>query len=52
MMDKYIEILANVSKTKNHELIEECLNYYDVCGLNNLTEKQIADFCRMKGLVK
>lgn len=51
-MDKYIKLLANASKTKNHELIEECLACYGVIGIRELTRQQIKDFCRIKGLLQ
>ena len=51
-MDKeqYIQLLADVSDTKTHELITECLDYYNVNGVSELTEEQLAEFCRLKGL--
>ena len=51
-MDKeqYIQLLADVSDTKTHELITECLDYYNVNGVSELTEAQLAEFCRQKGL--
>ena len=50
-MNKYIYLLGIASKTRNHELLEECLNYYGVLGINELKEKQLEDFCIIKGLL-
>lgn len=50
-MNEYIKILVKASKTRRHELIEECLNYYGACGVRNLSVEQVEKFCRMKGLI-
>lgn len=50
-MNEYVKMLANGSRTENHELIEECLGYYGVNGVQELTEEQVKEFCRMKGLL-
>ena len=47
----YILLLGSKSKTKYHELIEECLNYYNTSGTKDLTEIQLAEFCKRKGFV-
>lgn len=51
MTNNYIDILANNSKTNSHEYIDECLMYYGVSGLKDLTEKQLEDFCKFKHLI-
>ena len=48
--NRLVKKLADASSTSSHELIEECLNYYGVYGVQELSEKKIEDFCRMKGL--
>ena len=48
--EEYIKLLDDESETKSHELITECLDYYSVNGVSELTEEQIAEFCRVKGL--
>lgn len=50
-MDKYIRILADNSKTKNHELIEEFLNEYGLYGMQEAAEEQVKEFIDKKGLV-
>ena len=47
----YILLLGSKSKTKYHELIEECLDYYNTSSIKDLTEIQLAEFCKRKGLV-
>lgn len=49
--DFYVNILAHNSKTDCHELITDCLNYYNVCGIRDLTVFQLHDFCKLKGLI-
>ena len=51
-MDKYIKLLADKSKTQGHELIEECLVYYGVIGVRELTKQQVEDFCRRNALLE
>ena len=51
-VNDYIRLLAKNSKTANHELIEECIMYYGVCGTQELNEQQVKEFCRKKGLLK
>ena len=51
MTGDYLKLLARESKSERHELIEECMDFYNVCGTKELNEKQVVDFCRMKGLV-
>lgn len=43
-------MLAEGSRTPQHELIVECLDYYGLYGTAELTEKQAKDFCKMKGV--
>lgn len=50
-MNKYIQLLASASNTRNHELIVECIDFYGVNGVKELSEHQLREFCRMKGLV-
>lgn len=47
--DYYVNLLAKQSKTSQNELILECLDYYNVNGLMQLTAQQLAAFCKMKG---
>ena len=51
-MDKtqYIQLLADASETRYGDLLVECLDYYKVFGTSELTEEQLAEFCRLKGL--
>ena len=51
-MDKaqYIKLLVDASDTRYGGLLVECLDYYKAYGTSELTEEQLADFCRMKGL--
>lgn len=51
LVETYIDLLAEKSETKSHELIKECLDYYNVNGVFELTEEQVINFCKMKGLV-
>ena len=50
LKSKYVELLSSKS-TAGHDLILECLNTFGVYGLYELAEKQLYDFCRIKGLV-
>lgn len=52
MMNEYVKMLANGSRTEKHELIEECLEYFGAFGIQELTEEQVKEFCRLKGLKK
>ena len=51
-MDKaqYIKLLVDASDTRYGDLLVECLDYYKVFGTSELTEEQLAEFCRQKGL--
>ena len=51
-MDKaqYIKLLVDASDTRYGDLLVECLDYYKAYGTSELTDEQLADFCRMKGL--
>lgn len=51
-MDKaqYIKLLVDASDTRYGDLLVECLDYYKVLGTSELTEEQLAEFCRQKGL--
>lgn len=42
--EKYIQILADGSRTPQHELILECLESYGAYGTRELTEEQLRDF--------
>lgn len=46
--DRHIKALAAMSRTDQHELLIEMMNYYGVQGLYELTEKQTEDFLNMK----
>ena len=48
--DDYIKLLSNTSDTRYGDLLVECLDYYKVLGTSELTEEQLAEFCRQKGL--
>ena len=50
MSSKYIQILSEASG-RYGELLLECLQHYNVYGLQELTEKQIKSFCKLKGLI-
>ncbi|KIR03440.1 hypothetical protein P261_02255 [Lachnospiraceae bacterium TWA4] len=50
MKDELIKIIANASKTNNHELLIEFLDEYKLHGLKDATEKQLRQFIREKGL--
>lgn len=52
MMNEYISLLARNSRTSNHELIEECITYYGAYGMQELTEEQVKEFCKKKGLLR
>lgn len=49
--DKYVNILASASTTDGHELLLDCLTYYGVGGIRDLTAEQVKAYCRKKGLV-
>ena len=51
MKDYYLKILAKVSKTRQHELVEECLTYHRANGTRELTAEQVKEFCTIKGLL-
>lgn len=46
--DRHIKALAAMSRTDEHELLLEMLDYYGAKGLYELTEKQTEDFLNMK----
>ena len=52
MRSKYIKMLAQASETEEHELVLECMNHYGVNCTQDLSQEQLEEFCRMKGLVK
>lgn len=52
MMNEYVKRLANGSRTEKHELLEECMEYFGVFGIKELTEEQVKEFCRIKGLLR
>lgn len=45
-----ITMLRNMSRTSCNEMILECLDYYDVYGIDELTEEQIWEFIEMKNI--
>ena len=51
-MDKaqYLKLLVDASDTRYGDLLVEFLDYYKVLGTSELTEEQLAEFCRQKGL--
>ena len=51
MKDLYIKVLDVNSKTSNHELIEECLDFFGLYGLNDISDTQLAYFCKIKCLI-
>lgn len=51
MINKYINMLVFASHSERHELVEECLVYYGVCGTRELTAEQVREFCVSKGLL-
>lgn len=52
-MDKtdYIKLLSDASSTRYGDLLLECLNYYKVFGTAELTEEQLKEFCKLKGIL-
>ena len=48
--EEYIKLLADASDTRYGDLLVECLDYYKVLGTSELTEEQLAEFCRQKGI--
>ena len=48
--EQYIKLLSDASSTRYGDLLLECLDYYKVFGIAELTEEQLAEFCRVKGL--
>ena len=48
--EDYIKLLSNASNTRYGDLLVECLDYYKAYGTSELTEEQLAEFCRQKGL--
>ena len=51
MKDEIITKLAKASKDPEHELILEMLEYYGVIGLRELTDEQVAEFAKKKGVI-
>lgn len=51
MRSKYIQMLADASKTEYHELILDCISYFGTDGTKDLSELQLKHFCRIKGLI-
>lgn len=43
-VSEYINVLASKSKTSEHELIPECLEYFGLSGTKELTLEQAAKF--------
>ena len=48
MRDRYIQMLAAGSRTPQHELIVECLEYYGAYGTRELTEQQLKEFAERR----
>lgn len=48
---KYILMLAKASP-KTHMLIEMCLNHYGYTNTQQISEKEVRDFCVLQGLIK
>lgn len=46
--DEIIKKLAKMSKTKDHELLIECLAQYNKIGLRYLSLKELKDFLKEK----
>lgn len=42
--DEMIELLGKLSKTPQHELIVDLLDYYGTVGTSELTEEQVREF--------
>lgn len=53
LLDKntYLDLLAENSKTKQHELIVECMDKYNVNNTQDLTLEQLVKFCNSKNFV-
>ena len=51
MRSRYINALAQASETDEHELVLECMNHYGVSCTQDLSQEQLENFCKMKGLV-
>ena len=49
--DFYIYLLGRASKSYKHELIEKCLDQYNVLGTCELSIKDLHDFCKSEGLI-
>lgn len=47
----YITLLGEKSPSKYHELILECLDFYKANGTRELTKEQIANYCKLKGMI-
>lgn len=43
-VSEYIRKMAAISKTPQHEVILDCLGYYDLYGTRELTLEQAAEF--------
>lgn len=49
--EEYIKKLAKKSKSDKHELIVECLAYYNAYGTKDLTVEQLEEYCQKKGII-
>lgn len=47
--DYYVKLLAKKSTSTRNELLLECLDHYNANGIRQLTECQLAEFCKIKG---
>ena len=50
--DTYLQLLAENSKTKQHELIVECMDRYQVNNTQDLTLEQLVKFSDNKNFTK
>lgn len=50
-VSEYIRELGYGSLTDQHELIEECLERYNVHGIKDLLEWQLKEFCKEKSII-
>lgn len=48
--EQYIKLLSDASDTRYGDLLVECLDYFGVCGTSELTEEQLAEYCKLKGI--
>lgn len=46
-----IMLLGNKSKTKNNELIIECMDFNNKTNTRELTIEELTKFCKLKGFL-